>query len=518
MFDIGMTLKKTLAYLKNTLSNKEKYAFEKNMMKDPFEEEALEGLGNLSAKQLEADFEKLQFRLKNKTRKNNRKIIFLRTRIAASILLFIGLGTLVYVLNIEQPNLNEIQQTKPVVVSPKEEIKEFDPSQLNNLDVEIDALVISEEEEEQIETKRIPPTTTRSLKKKAISRPSPKTEFKQEIEISHEVEEVVISDVKKVNAIINTSPDTQIEKLADHDLPQNKLIKGTVTDSEGQPLPGVTITDSKKKTRAVTDFDGNFSLESDKNSTLEFNYIGFEKLIKQANDSMSIAMQEDNASLDEVVVVGYGTLKKSKITKAAENAKNEAKLLNEIENKIAGISLKPSENQKLKGITNTKTPLYIIDGIEMKNGFPTIDPYEIAMMDVLKKAEEITAYGTKGANGVVLVTTKRGLLHSAIFSENRNTQQSVFYKTTIADFKNWLQTNIDRSLFKENKKYAIKIKFSVQTNGQLSNFKIFNYKKLKIKKALKELLAKSPLWTAATKVDGTLIPLEIELVLEPTFN
>ncbi|EAR02561.1 SusC/RagA family TonB-linked outer membrane protein [Maribacter sp. HTCC2170] len=210
---------------------------------------------------------------------------------------------------------------------------------------------------------------------------------------------------------------------------QEIQVSGTVTAaSDGQPLPGVSIVDVNDATKgAVTDFDGNYVITVDGNSSLRFSYIGFTPVEMAVNNqsSLSVAMQEDVASLDEVVVVGYGTQKKGTLTGSVATASGEQlekssspNLASALSGKVAGVFVDTGSNQpgsdnsaiRVRG-TNTfrnSSALIVVDGIPNRaGGINRINPADIESISVLKDASA-AIYGARAANGVILITTKRG--------------------------------------------------------------------------------------------------------------
>jgi len=200
-------------------------------------------------------------------------------------------------------------------------------------------------------------------------------------------------------------------------------VSGKVLDNAGMPLPGVNIIEEGAARSTSTDFDGNFTIKSPIGARLKFSMIGFETVTKEATASMQIKMVENNKVLDEVVVVGYGTKKKGAITgsvaqiNAADIVKTPAQsAIQGIQGKAAGINVVANDEPGasptiiIRGLgtaLGARNPLYVIDGLEATslNGLSAND---IASFNILKDASSVAIYGQKGANGVVLVTTKKG--------------------------------------------------------------------------------------------------------------
>ena len=198
--------------------------------------------------------------------------------------------------------------------------------------------------------------------------------------------------------------------------------KGVVKDAKGEPIIGATVTEKGTKNATVTDYDGNYSLNvSSRNAVLVVSYIGF--VAQEIKGGSDVTLQEDNALLNEVVVIGYGTQRKGDVTSAVASVKaedfNAGKIGDAAElvkGKIAGLQVinssgdpRASSSIRLRGITTIMgdlTPLILVDGIE--GDLNTVAPENIASIDVLKDASAAAIYGTRGANGVILITTKTG--------------------------------------------------------------------------------------------------------------
>ena len=213
------------------------------------------------------------------------------------------------------------------------------------------------------------------------------------------------------------------------DIKQQKTnISGTITDINGQPLPGANIIEKGTSNGVQTDFDGKFSLEvKDQNATIIISYIGFvSQEIKINNQSkLAIVLQEDAANLDEVVVVGYGSVKKRELTGSVTSMKEEdfneiaaPDAMQLIQGKVAGLSITrtnggdPTQGFEIRlrgssSISASQEPLIVVDGIPGGN-LNAIAPEDIASMDILKDGSAAAIYGTRGTNGVILVTTKKG--------------------------------------------------------------------------------------------------------------
>ena len=204
-----------------------------------------------------------------------------------------------------------------------------------------------------------------------------------------------------------------------------QTVKGTVSDEAGEPIIGATVKVQGSNDATVTDFDGNFSIKASSNATLVFSYIGYEpQEVKVGGKSnITVTLKEDNTTLNDVVVIGYGTMKKKLVTGATVQVKGEdiAKMnttsaLEAMQSSTPGVQITQSSSQPGKGYkvyirgigtTGNSTPLYVIDGVA-GGSLDDINPADIETIDVLKDAASAAIYGARAANGVILVTTKQG--------------------------------------------------------------------------------------------------------------
>ena len=206
-----------------------------------------------------------------------------------------------------------------------------------------------------------------------------------------------------------------------------KTIQGTVKDANGDPMIGVTITDQNGKAGGITDLDGKFTIQNaDPNTVLTFSYIGCKpKKVKVGSQkTWNIVLEDDNAALDEVVVVGYGTMRKRDVTGSIASVNSEkiaargtTNLAESLQGSVPGVNITQSGsragagfNIQVRGqasINKQAQPLYVIDGVVCDN-MDFLNPDDIDRIDVLKDASSTAIYGARGANGVVMVQTKTG--------------------------------------------------------------------------------------------------------------
>ena len=206
---------------------------------------------------------------------------------------------------------------------------------------------------------------------------------------------------------------------------QTGKIKGTIIDSKtGEPVIGASVKVKGTKLAAVTDLNGEFELNTHANATLQISYVGFKETEVKASNDMKISLEEDSESLEEVVVVGYGTQKKESLTGAMANIKGEklkditsATVENMLNGKVSGVYVAPGSGRPgstgaiiIRGqtsINGATAPLWVVDGVIVGNSAGDLNPDDIETMTVLKDAASTAIYGSEGANGVVVVTTKQ---------------------------------------------------------------------------------------------------------------
>jgi TonB-linked SusC/RagA family outer membrane protein len=245
---------------------------------------------------------------------------------------------------------------------------------------------------------------------------------------------------------------------------QSKTVTGVVNDDQGLPLPGVTVqVKGTNNLGAVTNFDGEFtiSIQSNPKQILIFSYVGFQTIEFDVTDTttVNLSMETDTAELDEVVVIGYGTVLKKDVTGSITSVKVDENIANQttgidqlLQGRAAGVQVSQNSSALGSGVsvrirgTNSlrgnNEPLYVVDGIiiasagedvlpagglgnsgqESQNGLTGINPRDIESIEVLKDASATAIYGSRGANGVVLITTKKG--------EKGNIKINTFHTTT----------------------------------------------------------------------------------------
>ncbi len=210
------------------------------------------------------------------------------------------------------------------------------------------------------------------------------------------------------------------------DVMQQKSVSGIVTDESGVPLPGVTVVVKGTTTGTITDADGNYSLQNvQAGTTLIFSFVGMktQEIAVAGKTTIDIQMEEDAIGLDEVVAIGYGTVKKSDLTGSVTSVKSgelsaipSSSVIQALSGRAAGVHVKQNTGApggaisvRIRGTNSIKgsnEPLYVIDGFPGDIG--TLNNNDIASIEILKDASATAIYGSRGANGVVLITTKSG--------------------------------------------------------------------------------------------------------------
>lgn len=224
------------------------------------------------------------------------------------------------------------------------------------------------------------------------------------------------------------------------DILQQKPVSGNVTDSTGSPLPGVSVVVKGTTTGVITDADGNFSLPNvPENATLQFSFVGMKALevAVSGKTTVNVKMEDETVGIEEVVAVGYGTLKKSDLTGAISSvgSKDLAKSTNiniqsAIQGRAPGVMASSQSGApgsvasiRVRGIgtVNDNSPIYVVDGMIVSSSMNYLNPSDIESIEVLKDASAQAIYGSRGANGVILITTKMGSETKPVVTFNSTT-------------------------------------------------------------------------------------------------
>lgn len=294
----------------------------------------------------------------------------------------------------------------------------------------------------------------------------------------------VTYEIKGKNIVVRSIAQTSSSQ-------QKKTITGTIVDPSGMPVIGANVMVKGTTNGTITDMDGKFSLEVASGATLMVSYIGFaNQEIKVSNQTnLSIALKEDAEALDELVVVGYGTQKKSDLTGSVSSVKSEVidkqvvtSVDQALQGRVSGMQITTASGApgssmtiRIRGgnsINGGNEPLYVIDGIIGGGDLSMINPADIQSIEVLKDASSTAIYGSRGANGVVLITTKMGrgqegikldyhgyfglqksvkfldMLDGQEYAQWRNEYEAYFGRNPLFDVKNVPNTDWQREMYK----------------------------------------------------------------------
>ena len=205
------------------------------------------------------------------------------------------------------------------------------------------------------------------------------------------------------------------------------IVKGTVNDEAGEPIIGATVKVQGTQKGSITDFNGNFSVEAASNATLEVSYVGYvtQKVKVGGQSNITVTMKEDAQMLNDIVVVGYGTMKKSDITGSVVSVNTEdmmkrapVNIAQGLQGAAPGVIVTMQDGSpdakaqvRIRGvatINGSAAPLYVVDGVQVGSDASFVNPSDIESIDVLKDASATAIYGSAGANGVIMITTKHG--------------------------------------------------------------------------------------------------------------
>lgn len=250
---------------------------------------------------------------------------------------------------------------------------------------------------------------------------------------------------------------------------QQITVQGVVKDQTGETVIGASVMEKGTTNGTITGIDGDFSLNMSPNGTLVVSFVGYktQEVQVKGQKQLQVVLSEDAEMLDEVVVIGYGTMKKSDLTGAVSSIGNKdikdspvSNLGQAIQGKISGVQIvdagKPGDNVSIKirglGSINNCDPLVVIDGVPTDLGLSSLNMTDVERLDVLKDASATAIYGSRGANGVVMITTKRGtegkgkLAVSANYSfQNATNVPSLLNAAQYAELSNDMMVNSGRN-------------------------------------------------------------------------
>ncbi len=208
---------------------------------------------------------------------------------------------------------------------------------------------------------------------------------------------------------------------------QSRTVKGVVKDAAGEPIIGASVLQKGSTNGIITDLDGNFTLQISGDPVLVVSYVGYvsQEIPTRGKSTLKIVMKEDSKALEEVVVIGYGTARRSDVTGSIASVQSDklrevpaTNITYALQNRIAGVDMtqtssKPGANMQIRirgtrSLTASNDPLVVLDGIPFMGNLSDINPNDIKSMDILKDASSTAIYGSRGANGVILITTFKG--------------------------------------------------------------------------------------------------------------
>lgn len=250
---------------------------------------------------------------------------------------------------------------------------------------------------------------------------------------------------------------TERERNSNSIIAMQSSVSGRVTDKAGVPLPGITVMEKGTSNGAATDSDGNYTLTVSENSTLVFSFVGFvTEEVKAGNQvRLDVVLMEDISTLDDVVVVGYGTVRKSDLTGSVSQVKGEDLTafplpdpIMALQGRASGVQITQNTGApdgdysiRIRGVNSIlgdNSPLFIVDGIPFDTY--ALNSHDIESIEILKDASATAIYGSRGANGVIMVTTKRGKVgqHNIAYNFDYGTQ-SLIKKLDLMDAQEWAQ-------------------------------------------------------------------------------
>ena len=250
-------------------------------------------------------------------------------------------------------------------------------------------------------------------------------------------------------------------------------VTGTVVDINGEPLIGVAVIEQNTSNGVMTDVDGKYTISVSKSGSLLFDFMGFKQVVKSVGGKpiIDVTLEEDRTLLDEAVVVGYGTMRRSDLTgsvssvsaKSIENFKT-ANVLDALGGQVAGVSITTTDgtpgsgyNIIVRGVSTVNgdsSPLYLVDGFEV-DGIDHIANQDIASIEILKDASAAAIYGARAANGVVLVTTKSGRESRATVSYSGSASYRTLSKRLdVLDPYDFVNLQVERNIDNASNYYA----------------------------------------------------------------
>jgi len=209
---------------------------------------------------------------------------------------------------------------------------------------------------------------------------------------------------------------------------QSVRVKGTVTDEGGAPMVGVNVVIKGTTTGIITDVNGKYQIDTDSKSTLSFSFIGYnvQDVLVSSKKEINVKLLPNNQQVDEVVVVGYGTQRKESVTGSVASMKGDvlrempsANITQSMQGRVAGVDMQQTDSKpgstlqiRIRGtrsLTASNDPLVVLDGIPFAGSISDLSSDDIKSIDILKDASATAIYGSRGANGVILITSNKGI-------------------------------------------------------------------------------------------------------------
>ena len=400
------------------------------------QDKIFEKIKNAAQKAEEKDFpafEKVWSRVEDKLdKKEDKKAIALwkKLAVAASLLLFFSLGYQFLKPESKIIATNGTKENSVVIQEKKEANLPENPSENIKPDAEVILKKQISKEKPLVVVEPISETNVFSNETGVASLES-KTNNSADAMATSETKDNVVSKEKeiaintsKTEAIVVVEKNAKAKMTTSYDATK-RVITGIITDEINQPLPGATVLVKGTTRGTATDYDGKFSIQAEKGDQLVVSFIGYENSYATVGktDIINIKLMNNSMALNEVVVVGYGTQKKSSMTGSVAmisskdlKKQKSANVSQALQGKVSGVQISSNSDSETKirirgtgSITPSSQPLYIIDGVPTNEDLSKINPNDIKNIDVLKDASATAIYGSRASNGVVVITTKNGI-------------------------------------------------------------------------------------------------------------
>ena len=362
-------------------------------------------------------FEKVWNRVEEKLdKKEDKKAIALwkKLTVAASLLLFFSLGYQFFKTDSGIVAPKPIKENNVVIQEKQDTVAAKKPSK----SIKPDAIKILKK---QIE-KQTPVVVSESINSGIENSSAVITEVEAKADTVSNEKEVLLT-IPKTETIALKEKNSNTKTTSTYDA-SKRTITGIITDEKNLPLPGANVFIKGTKNGIVTDFDGKFSIQAEKGDQLVFSYIGMENGYATVGktDKINMKMENNSVALNEVVVVGYGTQKKSSMTGSVTaissndlKKQKSANISQALQGRVAGVQVTSGAESKIviRGNSTQSSqnePLYVVDGVPVNATIMTqMNPNDIQKMDVLKDAGAASIYGSRASNGVIIITTKNGI-------------------------------------------------------------------------------------------------------------